>query len=244
VTGLEVAAHPVESVSAGVLTWPAERAAEVLEQFRRWTWDAPEALGAVFRHIALPGGPVVMVVAAYLGTEADARRIIDPLRGGVLTDTFGPVALADLVRVAGDPVEPMPTRGDGFLLRELDVDAVAGLLGEPGAPGMLEVRLLGGALARAPEGHGALGRLDGAFSLFVGSPAPDADACAALAERHAAIRERLAPWISPQAQLTAAGYGIDPASGFDAGAWERLQDVQRAYDPDGRIVTTHLPLAS
>src|SRR3954454_8862088 len=54
VTAVELEAHPVPEVSAGMLAWPAERAAEVLEQFRRWTWDVPEALGAVFRYLSLP----------------------------------------------------------------------------------------------------------------------------------------------------------------------------------------------
>ena len=37
VTALELEAHPVPEVSAGMLAWPAERAAEVLGQFQRWT---------------------------------------------------------------------------------------------------------------------------------------------------------------------------------------------------------------
>ena len=91
VTALELEAHPVPEASAGMLAWPAERAAEVLEQFRRWTWDVPEALGAVFRYLALPdvdgvpaplrGRRIVAVIAAHLGTDADGRRLIAPLRG-------------------------------------------------------------------------------------------------------------------------------------------------------------------
>jgi hypothetical protein len=205
----------------------------VLEQFRRWTFDAPEALGAVFRYLALPDGPVVMVVAAYLGTEADARRAVEPLRGSTLSDTFGPVAPAELVRVAGDPVDPMPTSGDGFLLRELDVEAVAGVIDDLAPAGLLEVRLLGGALGRAPEGHGVLGGLDGAYSLFAGGMAVPG-----LGERLAEIRDRLAPWASPQEQLTAAARGIDPARAF-GDDWERLQRIRGEYDPELRIVTTH-----
>ncbi len=138
VTALELDAHPVPAASAGMLAWPAERAPDVLEQFHRWTWDVPEALGAVFRYAALPdvdgvpaplrGRRIVAVVAAYLGEDADAQRLIAPLRQGTLMDTFGPVGAAGLVRVAGDPEQPLPARGDGFLLRELDVDAIAGVI--------------------------------------------------------------------------------------------------------------------
>jgi FAD/FMN-containing dehydrogenase len=247
VTALELEAHPVPELSAGMLAWPAERGAEVLERFRDWTSDAPEALGAVFRYLSLPdldavpaplrGRRIVAVIAAHLGAEADGRRLIEPLRGGTLVDTFGPIAAADLVRVAGDPEAPMPTRGDGFLLRELDVDAIAGLIEDLDPLSVLELRLLGGALARAPRGHGALATLDGAFAVFAGGAVVDASAAAAIADRLDELRERLAPWAAPQALLNSSGAGADPARAFDAATWERLCAVRDAFDPDRRLVS-------
>src|SRR6185503_19834642 len=91
VTALELEAYPVPEVSSGLLAWPAERAAEVLEQFRRWTDDVPEALGAVFRYLSLPdvdgvhaplrGRRIVAVIAAHLGPDAGSRRLMEPWRG-------------------------------------------------------------------------------------------------------------------------------------------------------------------
>ncbi len=245
VTALELEAHPVPEVSAGMLAWPAERSAEVLEQFRRWTWDVPESLGAVFRFLSLPdvdgvpaplrGRRIVAVIAAHLGTEADGRRLIEPLREATLVDTFGPVGAADLVRVAGDPEQPIPTRGDGLLLRELDVDALAALIDDIAPLGVLELRLLGGALARAPRGHGALAKLDAAFAVFAGGAAVDASAQAAIAERLEALRERLAPWTASQALLNSSGAG----RAFDAATWARLRGVRDAFDPDRRLVSAY-----
>jgi hypothetical protein len=236
-------------VSAGMLAWPAKRAAEVLDQFRRWTWDVPEALGAVFRYLSLPnldgvpaplrGRRIVAVIAAHLGTDADGRRLIEPLREGTLMDTFGPIGAADLVRVAGDPEQPIPTRGDGFLVHELDVDAIAGLIDDIDPLGVLELRLLGGALARAPRGHGALAKLDGAFAVFAGGAAVDAFARAAIAERLEELRERLAPWTAPQALLNSSGRSVDPARAFDAATWERLCAARDAFDPDRRLVSAY-----
>jgi hypothetical protein len=152
-------------------------------------------------------------------------------------NTFGAIGAADLVRIAGDPEQPVPARGDGFLLRELDVDAVAGLIDELDPLGVFELRLLGGALARAPRGHGALARIDGAFGVFAGGAAVDAAAAAAIAERHTEVRARLAPWTAPQALLNAGGG--DPAAAFDPATWERLQAVRDAVDPERRLVAAY-----
>ncbi len=220
VTAVELAAHPVEP-QAGVLTWPAERAAELLQRFHEWTRDAPDAVFAVFRYLALPTGPIAMIVAARIDGQP-----FSPMQ-----DTLRPIDPAELVRVAGDPEDPMPTAGDGFLLRELDVDAVAAVLDDLAPAGMLEVRTLGGALTRAPEGAGVAGSIDAPYSVFYGGPASEA-----LPAKLAEIRERLSPYWAGD-QPTASAPGIDPASLFGAN-WERLDRVRHEYDPDGQIVTT------
>jgi FAD/FMN-containing dehydrogenase len=255
VTAAEFQAHPVADVSAGMLVWPADRAAAVLEQFRRWTLDAPESLGAVFRYLDLPPidavppplrGRNVAIIAAHMGTERDGQRLIEPLRAssGSVLDTFGPIRAADLVRVAGDPEQPVPARGDGFLVRELTdelVEAVAELIADNALSplSVLELRLLGGAMARASDGHGALATLNGGASVFASGPVVDTGAAAAIAERIEHLRARLAPWIAPQALLNASGGGVDPARAFDAATWERLQRVQDAFDPDRLILSNH-----
>lgn len=256
VTALDLELHPVGEVSAGMMVWPADRAAEILEQFRRWTWEAPESLGAVFRYLSLPpidavppplrGRRVVAVIAAHVGSEHDGRRLLEPLRasGDKLVDTFGPVGAADLPRVAGDPEQPGPAAGDGFMVDELTtglVDVVAELIADDAlAPlAILELRLLGGALSRASAGAGALAKLDGAFSVFAGGPVLDAEASAAIDDRLADLRARLAPWTTPQALLNSSRGGIDPAQAFDAATWERLVRARDTFDPDRRLVSNH-----
>jgi FAD/FMN-containing dehydrogenase len=217
VTAVELAAHEVQP-RAGVLTWPAERAGELLQRFHEWTRDAPEAVFAVFRYLALPTGPLAMIVAARIDGEP-----FEPME-----DTLRPIGPEQLVRVAGDPEDPMPTGGDGFLLRELDVDAVAAVIDDLAPAGLLEIRLLGGALSR--EGGGVAGAIGAPYSVFYGGPATP-ELPAKLSE----IRERLSPYWSGD-QLTASARGVDLASVFGAN-WERLERVRRQYDPEGQIVT-------
>lgn len=258
VTAIELATHPVDEVSAGTLAWPAEHAGDVLEQFRRLTSEAPESFSAVFRYLSLPpveavpaplrGRRVVAVVAANLGTDRDGARLVAPLRSSssTLMDTFAPIGVADLVRVAGDPEGPVPGRGAGFMLKRIDAElvrTVADLIESDGlAPlGMVELRQLGGALARAPRGHGALTSLPAGYSMFASGAVIGADARQAIDAQLDALRARLAPWTTPRALLSSAPAGTDPSEGFDAETWERLSAVRETFDPSGLFLGNREP---
>jgi FAD/FMN-containing dehydrogenase len=256
VTGLELALHPVDQVSAGLLAWPVEATADVLEQVRRWALDAPDCVTVAVRVLRLPpidaipelirGRRIVAVVAAHLGPHADGERLLAPLRSGAtLLDTFGPVGPADLVRVAGDPEDPAPSRGDGRLLTELTPDAVAAVTAlvdddALGALGVIELRQLGGALGRpAPDGHGALAAIDAGWAFFAGGFAPDPAARDAVLAAVADVRDRLAPWTADQVLLNASAAGVDPSRAFTPPTWDRLVRIRAAYDPDRLILASH-----
>ncbi|HWI70688.1 MAG TPA: hypothetical protein VNT55_01940, partial [Baekduia sp.] len=256
VTRLTVALHPVDGVSAGMIAWPAQRAGEVLEQVRRVALSAPDCLSLVFRVLSLPpldvipepirGRRIAAVVAAHLGPHADGERLLAPLRSdAALLDGFGPVAPGDLVRVAGDPEAPGPARGDGLLIEALTPDAVAAVSDVVAddtleALGVFEVRQLGGALGRpAPDGHGAHAQLPAGWAFFAGGFAGDDGSASAVAEALATVRERVAPFAASQAWLSSSGGGIDPATGFAPGVWDRLVAIRDAYDPDRVILGNH-----
>jgi hypothetical protein len=241
-----------------MVAWPAERVGEVLEVLRGWAADAPPAASAVLRVLSLPpldvipepirGRRIVVVVAAHLGSADEAQRLLAPLRHAVdapLLDSFGPVAAADLPRVAGDPEDPGPARGDGFLLDELTpelVEAFAALVADEAVSALtvMELRQLGGAVGRPPSaGGGALGSIDACWSGFAGGFAGDDASRTAVEAALAEVRTRLAPWIAGRALLSSASGGIDPATGFDAQTWERLVSVRDAYDPDRVILANH-----
>jgi hypothetical protein len=258
VTGLEVALHPVAGATAGMVAWPAERTGEVLELLRGWAPGAPDHASAVLRVLSLPpldvipepirGRRIVALVAAHIGPAAEAQALLAPLRDGVdapLMDTFGPVAAADLPRVAGDPEEPGPARGDGFLLDAFTPElaaAFAALVADDAvaALSVMELRQLGGAVGRSPsDGGGALSSFDAGWSFFAGGFAGDDGARAAVETALADVRTRLAPWIADRALLSSSSGGIDPATGFDPQSWERLVGVRDAYDPDRVILANH-----
>jgi FAD/FMN-containing dehydrogenase len=250
VTEAELETHPAAEVEAGGVIWPAERAPEILERFRQWASEVPESVGAVFRYLDLPpldvvppplrGRRVVAVIAASLEAGIEPPRASDD----AIMDTFGPIEPAALVRVAGDPEAPGPARGHGFLIEDLTeevVGTVAELIVENAlAPlGVLELRLLGGAMARRSDGDGALATLDGRFSVFAGGPAFNPETSAAIAGRLEELHARLADWTTPQALLNASAGGVDPARAYDEGTWERLRRIQDRFDAERLILSNH-----
>ena len=252
VVAAELALHPLAAVSGGMLAWPVEQAGDVLAGFRALT-GAPDALAAAFRYLELPplemippplrGRRVATVIAAYLGDHDEAVDLLAPLRAipGSLVDTFAPIGLTDLVRIAGDPEGPVPSRGDGFLLRELTQEAttlVAELAmgGELSPLSVLELRLLGGAMAEPDDDSAALSGFAASHSVFAAGAAPAPEVMAATLARLDQVRAHLTPWTADQVILSAATTDRDPARAFGSAGWERLQRVLDAYDPERRII--------
>jgi FAD/FMN-containing dehydrogenase len=253
VTALELALHPVDALSGGVITFPFAAAGEVLEQVRRIAPSLPDAASVVVRIVQVPdlehipeamrGRRLVMVVATHLGPHADAERLFAPLRSGAaISDTFGPIGLADLVRVAGDPEEPGMARGDGMLLEDLTVDTLAALgelLEDASGLGVIELRQLGGALGRTAPDAGAIERVDAGWTFFAGGFAPTPEAADAVLAAVAAARDRLAPFAAPGLVLNNTALGADPSRAFTPDTWSRLSRTKSQYDPDDLILAAH-----
>jgi hypothetical protein len=251
VTSLEMRAHAVPELHGGAVMWPAERAAEILERFGELTADAPEELSVVFRYLSIPdvdgpppplrGKQLVSLVAANLGPEPPQFSAIRGIPGAVV-DMLGPIQPAQLVHIAGDPEQPIPARGAGFLLDDFPAEAARELAnaitsGSLPALTVLEVRHLVGAMSRAPEGHGAAGSLAGSHSMFAGGAAVSPEASAAIDANLDTISAALGRWRSPRELLSSAPATVDPSSGFDAETWERLRAIERRYDPQRVILS-------
>ena len=256
-TALEVDLHPVPAAFGGRIVWPGDRAGELLERWRGWTREVPEAMSSVFRHMEFPDLPdlpeamrgkrMTMVIAVHLGPERDAVDLLAPLRdaggGAAIEDEWATVPPDGLSRVSPEPPAPAPAAGHAWLLRDLSpalIDVLAERASGSIAPlGMIELRHLGGALARIPEHHGALARLDGEYTLSSGARAPTPDAREAIEGALAALGEDAAPWLSPQALLNFRGLPTDPAAAFEPRAWDELRRVRSAYDPDSTLLASH-----
>ena len=255
VTALEFALHPVDEVYAGALFFPFERAAEVLHAWREWTASVPEELTSVGRLLQFPplelipepfrGRSFAVVEAAYLGTGAAGSQLLGPLRRlEPQMDTFAVVPPAALPALHMDPPDPVPYVAGDVMLGDLPPPAIDELVSVAG-PGSgspllsVELRHLGGAVARPQPGHGALPALDGSMVVASVGFAPDPQSGAASAAQLAKISGALEPYQAGHRYYNVVETQVDPSAFFDSQSLDRLRRVKQEYDPGNLFRASH-----
>jgi FAD binding domain len=258
VTELEIELVPVATLYGGAVFYPGAAAPDVLHAFAEWSADLPERVSttsiALLRLPPLPDLPepirgqfVVSVRYAHLdGPEAGADQFA-PMRAvaAPLIDSVQEMPYAAVDSIHQDPTEPIPYWEGGTGLSGLPSHAVTALLDVAG-PGrdipvvLVELRLLGGAMARpapvpnAVSGRGAAYSLS-TIGLMVGDAAPVVPGIID------GIVNSVGPWRSGHDLFNLIG----PATPDRISAlWSpddrtRLVDVKRRVDPAGMFGAGH-----
>jgi FAD/FMN-containing dehydrogenase len=104
---------------------------------------------------------------------------------------------------------------------------------------MAEIRHLGGALGRAPEGHGALDRFTGEYMTFGAGIPVTPEIAAAIHVGLAALSDALAAWDNGSAYLNFTEAPADPAKFYSAESYARLRRVKAEVDPAGLFRGNH-----
>ena len=257
VTALEFELLPLTEVYAGWLVWDADAAGEVVHAFREWSSQAPRDVTTSLRFLHLPpfpevpeplrDRPVIAIDGVYLGSEAGGAEVVQPLRqvaAPLVMDTFATIPAPGLVRLHGDPEQPVPFLGDGCQLRELAPEAADAFI-EVGGPGsgspllFLELRQLGGALAEAPDGAGALSALTDEYTLFGGGIAMDEGMAQAVGAHIERVLEAMAPWSAGVYLNFCETLGGGAPRAFDEASYARLRDVKARYDEGDLFRSNH-----
>jgi hypothetical protein len=257
VTAVEFALVELSQAYAGALMWPIEDAPAVAHAWLEWTRTVPDTATSNFKLVRFPplpqlpeplrGRSLVVVTLAATGDVPAAEALVQQLRDVAPTylDLVGVVPAPALAEIAGDPVDPVPGRGDGVLLRDLDAEAVDAVLALAG-PGVdisllnVELRQLGGALGRAADGQGPIGALSEGY-LFYGvgiAATPELDAAAGAGLD--ALLRALAPWSTDRTLLGFAERQAGLRASFAPEAYERLAAIKASVDPDGVILANHV----
>lgn len=256
VTALEVELLPIAEVFAGLVVFEIEHAGRVLRAYRDWASSAPREVTSSVRFLRPPplpdvpeplrGRELVGVTAAHPGPESEAAELLRPVREAApaVLDTFATIPAAGLCRIHGDPEQPVPGLGGQTVLAELPdeaIDVLVALEGPGSGTPMLQVDLrhLGGALAEAPAGAGALSTLAGEYALFAVGIPMGPDVAERIADHLGRMQAELSPWSTGRPYLNFTETPTDPATAFDADVHGRLLEVKRAVDPDNLIRSGH-----
>lgn len=256
VTAAEFELFALKQVYAGTLMWPIESAGTVAQAWRQWTSTVPEQLTSNLRLARFPplpevpdplrGRALVAIGFAYTGSEAEGEELIRPLRqlADPYLDTVAMMPAPGLADLAGDPPDPMPSSGAGILLRELDQGAVEAYVDLAGPDvdvplAQLELRHLGGALARSDPAHGALDVAGAPFLLWGVGAAFTREDRVAVDATLATVSDRMAAFSAEHSLLGFAEQQPDLGASFPPVVAERLNQVKAAYDPDGLILGNH-----
>ncbi|HWC08966.1 MAG TPA: hypothetical protein VG458_07935, partial [Solirubrobacterales bacterium] len=192
----------------------------------------------------LRGNSFAVVEAVFLGDQAEGEALLEPLRKlGPALDTFAMVPPAGIAELHMDPRDPMPYAGDHTLTGELDAAAIENLVAAAG-PGSgsslvsVELRHMGGALARAEEGAGAVATMPGQFISHAVGVAADPETTAKTEADLARVMAALAPYESGRyfnfVERTAAAESF-----FDPATAARLLDAKQTYDPTRLFQANH-----
>jgi hypothetical protein len=255
VTALQMRLYPVAQLYAGDLFFPIQRAAEVLHAWRAWTATVPDevtSLGRLLRFPPLPeipeplrGRAFVLVEAAYLGDAGTGVELIGPLRRlGPERDTFAMIPAPALGQLNMDPPQPVPNQGDGAFLADFPAAAIDALVAVAGPDtdtplGSIEVRHLGGALARPAAGGGAQPSIDAGYLLFAGGFTSTPDLVSSVRAQAQAVKHALAPWHAGYDYYNFEQTPAPASAVLPPASYRRLQQIKAAHDPDQVIISTH-----
>jgi FAD/FMN-containing dehydrogenase len=256
VTALHLELLPIAEAYAGALIFPAEVGVEGVRKYRDWAAAAPEEAGSMIRLLDLPpipdipeplrGQKLLAIAASHIGSKEEGEKAIAPLReiGEPVMETFDQVPTPALTQIAMDPEPPSPALGHHSVIGELPDEAIDAFyevaVPESGSPLLLaELRHLGGALARPAENGGALGKLDGEFTMLGIGLLMDPAMRDPIDAQLDKLADALKPWAVEGGYYNYAERSADVDTIMPAETTARLAQVKRSWDPDNLIRANH-----
>jgi hypothetical protein len=216
--------------------------------------DAPDELMTWANLMQFPDLPVVpdavrgrgfaVVMAAFLGDETDGRELLRPLRElRPAMDTVAMVPPVELSELAMDPPDPLPYELAHDLLDEVPAAGLDELLAAAG-PGsgsplaMVQLRHMGGALAREAPDAGARATLPGSVCLVALGLVTDNESASTTSSYLEAVKDAVRTYRAGD-YPNFVEEPTDASAFFDADTWERLRRVKALYDPEDIFKGNH-----
>jgi FAD/FMN-containing dehydrogenase len=256
-TRLQLRLHEISEIVGGILILPATP--EVITGFIEAAKDAPEEISTIANLMLAPpmpfipekahGKPVLMGMLADVGPIDQAQASVAPFRalGEPYADMVRQMRYPEIYEGEGPPVRY--GAGSNFFADDLDAAQAATILEQlhhsTAMMSAVQLRALGGALARVPNDATAFAHRDRGLFVNIAALYMDSDEKAT----HDA-------WVAGMAD----SLGRDEAGGYigflgeeDEGTvraayagptWDRLRELKRRYDPDNLFhVNNNIPPA-
>ena len=239
VTTFEYQLHPVTTVLGGAMTYPVDRAADVLHLYRDITATAPDELTAIAGFLPLAAGPAFGIAVCWCGDLGAGERALAPLRrlDGLLEDTVRPIPYLEMQALLAPPPLRVGVYARSSFLRELSDGAIEVMAARAVMPTpVLSVFFLehfhGRASAAEPGDSAFSHRTSGHNFAVMAMWIEPADA----AVGGALVRDffgEMTPFLASGVYSNYLGDEGDARVRAAYGpAWDRLVRLKRAYDPD------------
>ncbi len=258
---IDIDLMPVTRLYGGGLFFPPKLTATALEAYREWAATVPDEVTSSLALISFPdvgavpeplrGRRIVQLriaVMAETGRDnrilADGERLVAPLRsiGPALIDTLGPMPFTEIYN---EPAVPAgPSHSSTALLRTIDAAAIRTFAdaAEGTLPHVIELRPLGGALAREPEPGNAIGHRDAAWLLVLASRLDRGVPLQDIQHAHDDLLATLSPWTRGGRMLNfLIGHG-DAAlvrEAYDPDDWAKLTALKAHWDRGNTFRLNH-----
>jgi FAD/FMN-containing dehydrogenase len=252
VTRLQLRLHEISEIVGGMLILPATP--EVITGFIEAAHSAPEELSTIANVMLAPpmpfipeeayGKPVLLALLADVGAGDQAEQVLAPFRalGKPYADMVRPMRYPEIYEGEGPPVPFMA--GTNFFADALaPADAMTIIEQLHQSTAMMkavQLRVLGGALARVPNDATAFAHRD--RGLFVNIAAMYMDP--AETDTHDAWVARVADSLGRGESGGYIGFlGVEDEetvrAAYPGPTWDRLRELKRRYDPDNFFRLNH-----
>lgn len=259
VTAMQIELVELAVIYGGGLFFPGEVAGTVLGALLATAAEAPDELSLSAALMVFPDLPTVPAAlrgrfccharVTWCGPPDDGEAAIRPLRSvaAPLLDTVRPMPVTDIGTIHNDPTTPRPTNSRSVVAHTVDqrfVDTVLAHAG-PDCPYVIELRHLGGALAREPAVPNAVGHRSGVFNVYTPAypAAPGSPTAATVRASEGHLVDDLAPWSDGGALVNfLAGAHVsrdDVRACYSPDIWARLVEIKTTWDPHNIFRINH-----
>ena len=258
-TRFELDLQSIGMVLGGAMVLPATR--DVVRSHVPIAASAPDDLSTIAMLMAVPPLPFVpaehhgklalVLMFVHAGDLDAGRPVLEAYRqvAAPLGEAVAPMPYPAIFELGG-PEGPMAAITRSMFLPALDdtaIDAILDFMGRPSSPmAIVQLRVLGGALARVENEATAFAFRDQPLMLTIITPFPDP----AEAPAHRAWTEGLFEALRPAATGVYSNFLDDegPArvrEAYPETTYRRLARIKRRYDPDNLFRSNHnIPPAS